>query len=123
MLMNPTVVVSVANRRRIARAKTWLSSRPQTEEVLVVGRPGDDVKHVVIANPNDYQVGLLAQRLLDLRALALVDYQRVMALKRRVLRELARGFFSGQSPRLGAFQKYLAENPRLEDYARFRAAG
>jgi hypothetical protein len=35
--MNPTVVVSVASRRRIARAKTWLTSRPQTEEVLVVG--------------------------------------------------------------------------------------
>jgi ATP-dependent helicase/nuclease subunit B len=35
--MNPTVVVSVASSRRIARAKTWLTSRPQTEEVLVVG--------------------------------------------------------------------------------------
>jgi ATP-dependent helicase/nuclease subunit B len=37
LVMNPTVVVSVASRRRIARAKTWLTTRPRTEEILVVG--------------------------------------------------------------------------------------
>src|SRR5262249_34131819 len=57
-----------------------------------------------------------------LRAAPLVDYRAQMALKRRVLEELARTFFSGPSERRAAFERHLADNPRLEDYARFRAA-
>jgi 4-alpha-glucanotransferase len=57
-----------------------------------------------------------------LRAKTLVDYPRLMALKRRVLRELSEAFFRDPGSRLAAFRKYLAENPRAEDYASFRAA-
>jgi 4-alpha-glucanotransferase len=58
-----------------------------------------------------------------LRAKHLVDYPALMALKRRVLSELARTFFRDPGPRLAAFQHYLANNPRAEDYAIFRATG
>ena len=57
----------------------------------------------------------------ELRALTSVDYQRVMKLKRQILEELARVFFAEASPRFNAFQAYLKDNPRLTDYARFRA--
>jgi 4-alpha-glucanotransferase len=57
-----------------------------------------------------------------LRKLPLVDYPKVMALKRRVLGELAAAFFRDPGPRLAVFRKYLADNPRAEDYAAFRAA-
>ena len=55
--------------------------------------------------------------------LDLVDYKHQLALKRKVLEELADCFFSGQSSRLTAFNKYVKSQERLEDYARFRAAG
>jgi ATP-dependent helicase/nuclease subunit B len=35
--MKSRAVVSVSSMRRIARARTWLTSRPQAEEVLIVG--------------------------------------------------------------------------------------
>jgi 4-alpha-glucanotransferase len=57
-----------------------------------------------------------------LRALPLVDYPRLMAFKRRVLIELAKTFFANPGPRQAAFQKYLTENSRAEDFAAFRAA-
>lgn len=57
-----------------------------------------------------------------LRAMPLVDYPRLMALKRRVLTELSAAFFRDPGDRLNAFRRYLAENPRAEDYATFRAA-
>jgi 4-alpha-glucanotransferase len=58
-----------------------------------------------------------------LRREPLVDYQRQMALKRRVLTEMARRFFAEPGDRLAAFQRFLDEHPRAEDYARFRAVG
>ncbi|MBI4466812.1 MAG: 4-alpha-glucanotransferase [Acidobacteria bacterium] len=61
----------------------------------------------------------------DLKALAgspLVDYRRLMALKRKVLEELARGFFADPGARQAAFERFLAAHPGAEDYARFRAA-
>jgi 4-alpha-glucanotransferase len=59
-----------------------------------------------------------------LRAAPLVDYRRGMALKRRVIRELARSFFAGSDPgRQEAFREFLAENPNGEGYAVFRATG
>jgi len=59
-----------------------------------------------------------------LRASPLVDYRRGMALKRRVIKELALSFFSGNDPgRQGAFREFLAANPELEEYAVFRATG
>jgi 4-alpha-glucanotransferase len=60
----------------------------------------------------------------DLRSQPLVDYRRQMALKRRVLGELAQAFFTAAGPeRRGAFDRFLAARPEAEDYARFRAAG
>lgn len=58
-----------------------------------------------------------------LRSLRQVDYRRQMALKRRVLAELARSFFNESSPRRQAFERYLAAHPSADDYARFRAVG
>jgi 4-alpha-glucanotransferase len=59
----------------------------------------------------------------DLRQAPLVDYQRQMALKRRVLTELARTFFADPGSRGSAFQQFLTSRPNVEDYARFRAVG
>ena len=58
-----------------------------------------------------------------LRQNASVDYAAVMALKRPVLRELARHFFTrGEADRWQDYRDYLAANPMAEDYAAFRAA-
>jgi 4-alpha-glucanotransferase len=63
----------------------------------------------------------LRQAVQALRAEPLVDYRAQMALKRRVLEELARTLFAAASPRLEAFRQFVAANPQAEDYARFRA--
>lgn len=57
----------------------------------------------------------------SLRSQPLVDYRRQMALKRRVLEELARCFFAERSQRYGAFVRFVEAHPLLEDYAGFRA--
>jgi 4-alpha-glucanotransferase len=59
----------------------------------------------------------------DLRNAELVDYRRQMALKRRVLSELARCFFALPGAQQARFHRWLAERPLAEDYARFRAVG
>lgn len=56
-----------------------------------------------------------------LRASLLVDYRREMALKRRVLKELARCVFAEASGRQAALRRFGEAHPMLEDYARFRA--
>ncbi|MFH1650509.1 MAG: 4-alpha-glucanotransferase [Chloroflexota bacterium] len=53
----------------------------------------------------------------------LVDYPRGMALKRRVLAEMCRAFFTASSERREEFERFAAEHPQLTDYACFRAAG
>ncbi len=58
-----------------------------------------------------------------LQALSKVDYRRAMALKRRVLSEMARCFFQECSERHEAFERFIAAHPQVEDYARFRAVG
>lgn len=70
-----------------------------------------------------------ARRLLDddgfrtelrrLRELDLVDQRAVMAAKRRILEPLAETFFDGQ--RSASFDDFLDGDPRVRDYARFRA--
>ncbi|HWO40542.1 MAG TPA: 4-alpha-glucanotransferase, partial [Candidatus Eisenbacteria bacterium] len=55
------------------------------------------------------------------RASSLIDYRRVMRLKRMVLEELARCFFKDPTERREQFDGYLQSHPRLEDYAAFRA--
>ncbi len=57
-----------------------------------------------------------------LRDLPLVDYRRQMALKRRILEELCRCLYAGNSARLNDLHRFAEENPQVNDYARFRAA-
>jgi 4-alpha-glucanotransferase len=61
------------------------------------------------------------EELLLLRDAPQVHYRRAMALKRRVLGALARTFFAGSHPTQAAFERFLGEHPRLQDYAAFRA--
>jgi 4-alpha-glucanotransferase len=57
-----------------------------------------------------------------LRGQPLVDYRAAMALKRSVLGELAEAFFQTEPAHQGDFRRFVAENPAIADYARFRAA-
>jgi 4-alpha-glucanotransferase len=59
--------------------------------------------------------------LASLRAASLIDYRRIMALKRRVLEELRVCLMSNTSERRIAFEAYVAAHPATQDYARFRA--
>lgn len=63
------------------------------------------------------------QEMHALQAAPLVDYHRQMALKRRVLEELARAFFAKPSQRMEALRNFMTAHPHAEDYARFRAVG
>lgn len=56
-----------------------------------------------------------------LRALPLVEYRRVMHLKRRVLERCAQLLLNEDSARSAAFHAWVADHPRARDYARFRA--
>lgn len=58
----------------------------------------------------------------ELRAAPLVDYRRLMALKRRVLEELCRFLFQERSARYQALRRFVETHPQAEDYAQFRAA-
>jgi 4-alpha-glucanotransferase len=52
----------------------------------------------------------------------LVDYRATMKAKRRVLELLAKSFFEGgDAQRRDDFQHFVAENPEVLEYARFRA--
>lgn len=57
----------------------------------------------------------------DLRAAPFIEYRRVMALKRRILEELARSLWSQSAERRSLFERFVATHPRAEDYAAFRA--
>ncbi|MBI2862126.1 MAG: 4-alpha-glucanotransferase [Chloroflexi bacterium] len=67
--------------------------------------------------------GEVQRELEELGSSPLVDYRRQMALKRRVLKELALCFFAEASERSVAFRRFVEAHPALEDYARFRAVG
>lgn len=58
----------------------------------------------------------------ELRDLPLVDYRRLMTLKRRVLEECSHYLITKRSSRFRDFQGFIQANPIVEDYARFRAA-
>lgn len=62
------------------------------------------------------------QEIAALRAEPLVDYRRVAALKRPALEMLAKTFFAEPAGRMPVFQAFVTANPRVKDYARFRAA-
>lgn len=51
-----------------------------------------------------------------------VDYRGLMRAKRRALEAMSRTMLSGGGARLRHFRRFLHENPRVEEYARFRAA-
>ena len=55
------------------------------------------------------------------RGQSLIDYRKVMALKRRILEALLQSFLNGNSSRRPSFDKFIATHPRTEDYAIFRA--
>lgn len=55
------------------------------------------------------------------RAAALVDYRKVMTLKRKVLEALVRFLLTQTTERRESFEKFIATHPRARDYAAFRA--
>jgi 4-alpha-glucanotransferase len=57
----------------------------------------------------------------SLRAAPLIDYRRLMALKRRVLEELLQCLMSQASERRQSFEQFAATDPVAQDYAAFRA--
>jgi 4-alpha-glucanotransferase len=63
----------------------------------------------------------VADELEALRELPLVDYRQSMALKRRVLEQLAATAFANHARR-AEIEAYVAAEPGVDDYARFRAA-
>jgi 4-alpha-glucanotransferase len=56
-----------------------------------------------------------------LRAEGLVDYRRLMVLKRKVLQELLRCLLKQPSERRAQFERFVAAHPLAQDYAAFRA--
>ncbi|MFC1917845.1 4-alpha-glucanotransferase [Chloroflexota bacterium] len=68
------------------------------------------------------QSSSLLAEIKELRDTPLVDYRRLMALKRRVLEECCRYLITERSGRFQEFQGFIQANPIVEDYARFRAA-
>lgn len=50
-----------------------------------------------------------------------VDYRRAMALKRRILEELARALFTSAGERRTELEQFVGSHPILQDYSRFRA--
>lgn len=57
----------------------------------------------------------------NLRSAPLVDYRRIMALKRGVLEALRDDLLSSSGAQRGSFENYVAAHPSLQDYALFRA--
>ena len=61
------------------------------------------------------------EQLASVRDTALVDYRKVMALKRKVLEALLRFLLTQTSERRESFERFIASHPRARDYAAFRA--
>ncbi len=62
-----------------------------------------------------------ATEMQKLSTLPLVDYRRLMALKRKVLEALTQSLMSQSSERRDSFERYVAAHPVAQDYAAFRA--
>jgi len=56
-------------------------------------------------------------------AARLVDYRRVLQVKRPLLEAMSRSLLDGNAERRRSFRNYLRANPIVADYARFRAVG
>jgi 4-alpha-glucanotransferase len=61
------------------------------------------------------------QEIAAVQELGLIDYDRVMRLKRGILETLAQEFFANPGGRQAAFEAFLREHPRADEYAKFRA--
>ena len=72
----------------------------------------------IIYNSSEFQAEIK-----ELQSARMVDYRRQMALKRKILEQLAEHFFTESSPRRADFDQYVQVNPAIKDYARFRAVG
>ena len=59
----------------------------------------------------------------DVRGQSLVDYRKVMALKRKVIEEMLANFPPVSSARRANFENFVAARPGLSEYATFRAKG
>jgi 4-alpha-glucanotransferase len=68
------------------------------------------------------QSSLFLSEIKELRDLPLVEYRRLMALKRRVLEECCQHLITERSGRFQDFHRFIQANPVVEDYACFRAA-
>lgn len=62
-----------------------------------------------------------ATEMQKLSALPLIDYRRLMALKRKVLEALAQSLLSQSSERRNSFERYVESHLAAQDYAAFRA--
>ena len=51
----------------------------------------------------------------------MVDYRKIMSLKRRVMEAMSRSLLSSESSRHDEFRRFCRENPLVEKYAAFRA--
>ena len=51
----------------------------------------------------------------------MVDYRKIMSLKRRAMEELSKCLLSSESARREDFRRFTKENPLIEKYAAFRA--
>jgi 4-alpha-glucanotransferase len=56
-----------------------------------------------------------------LRAAPLLEYRRLMALKRKVLEALLRTLMNRSSQRRATFERFIETHPQAQDYAAFRA--
>lgn len=57
----------------------------------------------------------------EVRASKYVDYYRVYLLKKRVLKMISRDFFAQGSHHSTDYKAFVAENPEIDSYARFRS--
>jgi 4-alpha-glucanotransferase len=69
-----------------------------------------------VCETGDFQAELASARTANL-----VDYRKVMTLKRKVLEALLRFLLAQTSERRESFEKFVATHPRARDYAAFRA--
>ena len=61
------------------------------------------------------------EELAQLRRAPLVEYRRLMALKRMVLEDLCRGYLNQPGAKTNDLQDFIANHPAARDYAAFRA--
>jgi 4-alpha-glucanotransferase len=79
-----------------------------------------ELEHCPTARDMVRSSGFLTE-LENLRSAPLVEYRRIMALKRRVLEELIRSFMNQPQERRAKFEAFIAGHSSLDDYATFRA--